>query len=64
MSSSEPGAAVSKAMLALETFCGAMKTDEKNCCLKATQFTAVDTLFDLAPSLIPSSSIELSPGKR
>ena len=41
-----------------------MKTDEKNCCLKATQLTCVETSFDFDSSLMPSSSIELSPGKR
>ena len=43
---------------------GAMKTDEKNCCLNATQFTAVDTFLSFDFSLMPRSSIELSPGKR
>ena len=46
------------------TFCGAMNADEKNCCLKATQLTDVEMLFDLDFSLIPRSSIELSPGNR
>ena len=41
-----------------------MNTDEKNCCLKATHETCVDMFFDLAPSLMPNSSIEVSFGKR
>jgi len=41
-----------------------MNTDEKNCCLKATQLTCVEMFFDFAPSLMPSSSIEVSSGKR
>ena len=41
-----------------------MKTDEKNCCLKATQFTEVVTSFDRSSSLMLSSSTDESPGKR
>ena len=41
-----------------------MNTDEKNCCLNATHETCVEMFFDLAPSLMPSSSIDDSPGKR
>ena len=41
-----------------------MNTDEKNCCLKATQLIFVVTSLDLLSSLIPRSSIELSPGNR
>ena len=41
-----------------------MKTDEKYCCLKATQLTAVETFLLLSFSLMPRSSMEDSPGKR
>ena len=64
LSSDDSGAAVSKARLAYDTLSGAMNTDEKNCCLKATQLTCVEMFFDFAPSLMPSSSIEVSSGKR
>ena len=39
-----------------------MKTDEKNCCLKATQSSDEVICFDFDSSLMPSSSMERSPG--
>ena len=41
-----------------------MNTDEKNCCLKATQLSDEVTSFDFSSSLMPSSSTDFSPGKR